>query len=124
MQTALGRSDWESEAYGKRFAITLYVMKNDDLIFPLSLGIDFMMSSGIILDFSKAVYTLPSKNGDEDRIYPFSSNEAPSLPHLLFYLAVPFLPNSTEYNQLVQQIVQAADTIHEYKTLLQRMMKE
>jgi len=103
-------------------------MKNDDQTFPLILGMDFMMSSGIILDFSKEVYILPAQNGCEVRSHAFCSNEAPSLPHLLFYLAVsldlvvPSLSQSTESNQLVQQLVQAADTSSENKAMLQRMI--
>lgn len=106
------------------------MMRNDDLTFPLILGMDFMRSSGIILDFSKEVYILPFKKGGEDRVHRFSSNGDPPLPHLLFYLAVfsdlvvPSLAHSTEANQLVQHLVQAADTSPENKSVLQRMMEE
>lgn len=124
VQTALGRSDWECEVFGQKFTVTLYVMKDSDLTFPLILGMDFLMSSEIVLDFSRSQYILPTASDGKDQVYPFVTKEVFCTPHLNFYLAVPLPPDTIETNQLIHKLVQAADTTTEYKGSLQGVMRE
>lgn len=58
--SSLGMWNCECEVQGRRYDLTLYVMKNEDLTVPIILGMDSLMSMGISLNFHKAQYTFPT----------------------------------------------------------------
>lgn len=73
---------------GRRYDLTLYVMKDEDLTVPIILGMDFLMSTGINLDFWKAQYTLPASNHCQEETFSFISFNSPNAL-LSFYLPLP-----------------------------------
>lgn len=68
------------------------------------------MFSGIILVFSRSQYILPTASNGKGQVYPFATKQLFCPPHLNIYLAVPLPPDTIETNQLIHQLVQAADT--------------
>lgn len=87
MQTAIGMSECECDLQGKQLKLTLYVMKDSDLTVPIILGMDFLIASGIVLDFKNTQYSLPSNDEDSVEIFPFYF-----LNHLLHLLCSSILP--------------------------------
>lgn len=111
--SALGVWKCECEVQGKRYDFTLYVMKDEDLTFPVILGMDFLISTGISLDFRKAQHTLPASNHCQAETFsfmPFNSHNA----LLSFYLALPLPEESHETQAFVHQLVTIADMSPEY----------
>ncbi len=94
--SALGMWNCECEVQGRRYDLPLYVMKDEDLTVPVILGMDFLMSTGISLDFSKAQYSLSASNHCQEETFsfmPFNFHNA----LLSFYLALP-LPEESWWN--------------------------
>lgn len=81
MQTAIGMSECECNLQGKQLKLTLYVMKDSDLTVLIILGMDFLISSGIVFDFKNAQYSLPSNDdGDSVEIFPLLFPESSPSP--------------------------------------------
>lgn len=101
--------------------LSLYIMRDVDLTVPIILGIDFLLESRMILDFSKAQYSLRTEEGtDEANFYhPLHHNVYPSLH---FYLAIPFSGGNYKSRQQIQQLAQAADTETHVKKQLEELL--
>ncbi len=116
-QTAIGKLGWECELHGRTLDLTLYIMRDADLTVPIILGMDFMLSSGIILDFRRSQYRLPSlKDADDDVTFPFLPQGSGSLVH--FYLALSTPSATAETLQSIHQLVQETDTKQWNKELM------
>lgn len=121
-QTALGKSDWECELQGKTFKLTLYVMRDSDLTVPVILGMDFLMTSGIILDFKNLQYNFPSKDDGTVQRFPLWSHES-SKSLLHFYLALPTPQMTVETLQSIDQLVLKSDSSEQFKNQLESLMR-
>ncbi len=121
--SALGMWNCECEVQGRRYDLTLYVMKDEDLTVPVILGMDFLMSTGISLDFSKAQYSLPASNHCQEETFsfmPFNFHNA----LLSFYLALPLPEESCETQTFVHQLITTAITSPEYQFRLKHLLRE
>lgn len=120
-QTAIGKVNWQCEIQGRRVDLTLFILKDTDLTVPILLGMDFLLATGIVLNFHKAQYILPSTEADdEDYSFPFLINDFP--PSVHFYLAVPPPHVAVVTLQTIQQLVQKADTQQSIKHDLENLM--
>ncbi len=71
-KTAIGKVEWGCEIQGQHMELTLFILNDTDLTVPIILGMDFLLTSGIKLDFQKAQHSLPSKEeADEENTFPF-----------------------------------------------------
>ncbi len=53
VQSALGKVVWRGTIHGHNYPLRAYVMKDCDLAFSVVLGLEFLRTSGIIIDFKK-----------------------------------------------------------------------
>lgn len=75
-QTALRKVNWRGEIQGLQVDLALFIMSDTDLTVPIILGMDFLLMTGIVLDFQKAQYVLPSAIGDKpDLSFLFLNND-------------------------------------------------
>lgn len=51
VQTTLGKIVWICTLHGHQYPFCAYVMKDQDLTLPVILGLEFLMDSGIQIDF-------------------------------------------------------------------------
>ncbi len=122
-QTAIGKVNWLCWIQGQQVDLTLFILKDTDLTVPIILGMDFLLTTGIVLDFRKALYTLPSKEDSaEDLSFPFVTKD--SCPTCHFYLALPPPPISDAALQTIHQLIQKADTQQQIKEKLKSLMLE
>ncbi len=121
-QTAVGKVNWKCEVQEQAVPLTLYIMRDIDLTVPVILGIDFLLESRMILDFSRAHYSLPTEEGTEGaNSFPFLHHNV--YPSLHFYFAITSPGCNNESRQQIQQLVQAADTeIHVRKQLKELLL--
>ncbi len=122
-QTALGKSDWECELQGKTFKLTLYVMRDSDLTVPIILGMDFLMTSGIILDFKNLQYFFSPKDDGIVQRFPLWSHES-SKTSLHFYLALSTPQMTVETLQSINQLVLKSDSTDQFKSQLESLMRK
>ncbi len=120
-QDAIGKLEWECELQGRKIDLTLYVMRDTDLTVPIILGMDFLLSSEIGLDFRRYQYHLPALEDDE-KVETFSllSQESGSTVH--FYLALSTPVSSDETLQSIHDLIQKADMNHHSKEVLRELM--
>ncbi len=59
-QTAIGKVKWKCEVHGQTVDLTFFIMRDADLTVPIILGMDFLLKTGMVLDFHKAQYSLPT----------------------------------------------------------------
>lgn len=121
-QTAIGKVEWRCEIQGQPVKLTLFILNDADLTVPIILGMDFLLTSGIKLDFQKVQYSLPSKENTEENTYPFLTNECHSTVN--FYLALPTPTISEETLHSIRQLRQQADTSERFKGQLEDLMLE
>ncbi len=70
-QAATGKVTWHCKVQGQQFTLTLFILRDRDLTELVILGMDFLLHSGIVLDFSKAQYGLPSVSSqDVNQFFP------------------------------------------------------
>lgn len=121
-QTAIGKVEWNCEIQGQQMKLTLFILNDEDLTVPIILGMDFLLTSGIKLDFQRTQYSLPSKENNEEITYPFLINKCYSTVN--FYLALPTTTISDETLHSIRQLTQQADTSEQYKGQLEDLMLE
>ncbi|XP_067301623.1 uncharacterized protein [Pseudorasbora parva] len=122
-QTAIGKVEWSCEIQGQHMKIVLFILNDADLTVPIILGMDFLLASGIRLDFQKAQYSLPIKEETvEGKTYSFLTNECHSTVN--FYLALPTPTMSDETLHAIHQLTQQADTGEQFKGRLKDLMLE
>ncbi|KAL6487683.1 hypothetical protein MHYP_G00043090 [Metynnis hypsauchen] len=78
-QRAKGRVDVECRLHGSEFRHPFYVLANQDLAFPIILGLDFLRATGITLDFLHSTYVMPTCNGS----FPFLAEEQDQIRNLV-----------------------------------------
>lgn len=120
-QTAVGKVNWKCEVQEQVVPLSLYIMRDIDLTVPIILGIDFLLESRMILDFSKAQYSLPTEERIEEvQFFPFLQHNV--YPSLHFYLAISSPGGNNESRQQIQQLSQAADTENHAKKQLEELL--
>lgn len=108
-QTAVGKVVWKSKVQGRPIELTLYIMNDTDLTVPIILGMDFLLKSGMVLDFNNAQYSFPPVEDAEAPVtFPFLPQDIHST--INFYLAMPLQPCSDEVFQSIHQLSEKADT--------------
>lgn len=76
--SALGWWNCEWEWQGRKYSLSLHVMKDEDLTVPIILCMDFIVLTGINQNFCKAQYTLPdltTKIGHIDTELHYNHNQ-------------------------------------------------
>lgn len=58
--------NWKCEVQEQAVPLTIYIMWDIDLTVQVILGIVFPLKSRMILDFSRAHYSLPTEEGNEE----------------------------------------------------------
>ncbi|XP_047663303.1 uncharacterized protein LOC125140072 [Tachysurus fulvidraco] len=121
-QEAIGKVVWECELQEKKMDVTLYIMRDTNLTVPLILGMDFLWSSGIVLDFRRSQYRLTrsEESGDEEVTFPLMIPE--SCASLHFYLAIPLPRVSEDTQQSIRDLVIKTNTNQQNKSLLEELM--
>ncbi len=122
-QTAIGKVNWLCWIQGQQVDLTLLILKDTDLTVPIILGMYFLLTTGIVLDFRKALYTLPStEDSAEELSFPFITKDSCPTGH--FCLALPPPPISDAALQTIHQLIQKADTQQQIKEKLKSLMLE
>lgn len=67
IQHAIGKASLQCIVHNQVHPFRVFVMRNQDLTFPLIFGLEFLSVSGMNLDFSAAFYVLPG----EEELHPF-----------------------------------------------------
>lgn len=112
---------WKSKVQGRPIVLTLYIMNDTDLTVPIILGMDFLLKSGIILDFNEVRYSFPPIEGaDAPFTFPFLHQDIHSSVH--FYLALPLTSCSDEVFQSIHQLTEQADTDTQTQQELENLM--
>ncbi len=124
MQTAIGMSECECDLQGKQLKLTLYVMKDSDLTVPIILGMDFLIASGIVLDFKNTQYSFPSNDEDSVEIFPLLFPESSPPPSVQFYLALPIPNISEELSQSIRQLTMSTESTDQFKPQLENLMRD
>ncbi len=82
---------------------------------------DFLLKSGMILDFNEARYTFPPLEGAEAPFtFPFLHQDIHSSVH--FYLALPLTSCNDEVFQSIHQLTEQADTDMQTQQELENLM--
>lgn len=120
-QTAVGKVVWKSKVQGCPIELTLYIMNDADLTVPIILGMDFLLKSGMVLDFNNAQYSFPPVEDAEAPVtFPFLPQDIHST--INFYLAIPLQPCSDEVFQSICQLSEKADTDVQTQQELENLM--
>lgn len=120
-QTARGKVKWKCEVQGQSVDRTLFVMQDSDLPVPIILGMDFLLKTGMVLDFQKAQYSLPIAEGAmKANYFPFLHHDIHPTMH--FYLAIASPTCSDETRQNIHQLALAANTDQRIRTELESLM--
>lgn len=48
---AVGKVQWQCEIQGQGVALTIFILRDRDLSVPIILGMDFLVKTGVVLDF-------------------------------------------------------------------------
>ncbi len=124
IHSSIGMSNWECELQGQKLKLTLYVLRDSDLTVPIILGMDFLTSAGIMLDFRKAQYGILSQEENKSELFPFLPAKSFSNFLVSFYLALPSGEVSSEVSLAIQQLALKADTTSEFQSHLEKLMSE
>lgn len=120
-QTAVGKVVWKSEVQGRPIELTLYIMNDTDLTVPIILGMDFLLKSGMVLNFNNAQYGFsPIEGAETPDFFPFFHQDIHST--INFYLAIPLQPCSDEVLHSIHQLSEKADTDMQTQQELENLM--
>ncbi len=89
IQRALGEVTWECTLQG--CTVRLFILKDEDLAFPLILGLEFLVSFRVKLDFDTSTYSLPEQ---KETLHPLSCYD--QLPSVNIYCALPIVQVSSD----------------------------
>ncbi|KAL6487671.1 hypothetical protein MHYP_G00042970 [Metynnis hypsauchen] len=122
-QRAKGRVDLECRLHDSKFCHPFYVMANQDLAFPIILGLDFLRTTGLTLDFLHSTYVMPTCDGS----FPFLTEEQVKPgdgEKILLYLAQDIMPPSNpELQDQIRNLVVGADVgVHDKQKLQQLLI--
>ncbi len=120
-QAATGMVTWHCKVQAQQFTLTLFILRDRDLTVPVILGMDFLLHSGIVLDFSKAQYGLPSVSSqDVNQFFPFMTQDSSS--SVYFYLAIPTPTMDDMVLESIQRLTLEAETTPLYKEKLEQLL--
>ncbi len=98
-------------------------MRDSDLTVPIILGMDSLMTSGIILDFMNLQYCFSPKDDGIVQRFLLWSHES-SKTSLQFYLALPTPQMTVETLQSINQLVLKSDSTVQFKSQLENLMRK
>ncbi|GAA6081795.1 uncharacterized protein LOC125141175 [Tachysurus ichikawai] len=97
-------------------------MRDTNLTVPLILGMDFLWSSGIVLDLRRSQYRLTRSEEGDDKEVTFPLMIPGSCASLHFYLAIPLPGFSEDTQRSIHDLVIKANTNQQNKSLLEEWM--
>ncbi|KAI4877208.1 hypothetical protein NFI96_028664, partial [Prochilodus magdalenae] len=116
-QEAKGKVELECYLHGQNYHHSFYVMSNQDLAFPAILGLDFLRSVGMVLDFQHNSYILPHAG-----CFVFGQ-DIKHMAHNNLYLAIDAMyQEDPEMQNQIKELVQNADVGHEDKQKLYNLL--
>lgn len=117
VQAALGKVIWVCSLNGYTYPLRLFIMRDQDLTFPLILGLEFLILVGIKLDFNTATYSLPE---GEELTQLFSYH--PLSPSITLHMALPTVPISSTAITAIKNLVTLADASWTEKRQLESLL--
>ncbi|KAL6478670.1 hypothetical protein MHYP_G00121030 [Metynnis hypsauchen] len=108
MQSALGMVKWDCRFHDRELNLKLYVLDNRDLAFPLLLGMDFLHSAGVTINFQQSSYQLPDAEG-LSQVYSFGKLPTSLKDILQLYMAQSLLSVSQQTLQHLDLLRDRAD---------------
>jgi len=117
VQSALGKIAWQSTIHGHNYPLRAYVMRDCDLTFSIVLGLEFLKTSGFLIDFKSSTYTLPEEC---DTIRTFTTS-SPS-PTVSLHLALPLVPTTSTRLTTIKELVDQADASKAQRHQLEGLM--
>ncbi len=119
-QRTQGKVLWECEIYGVKFAVTFYVMNDEDLAVPVILGLDFLKEAEVTIDFNSSHVYFPDSNTS----HPICFNEPHENAAIQFYAAqggVELISNEEDL-KLSDQAVKKSHASPKVKAQLKSLM--
>lgn len=111
--------NWEVQS--RLVECTLYIMNDTNLTVPIILGMDFLLKSGMVLDFNNAQCGFsPIEASETSVFFPFLHQDINYT--INFYLAVPLHPCSDEVRHSIHQLSEKADTDMQTQQELENLM--
>ncbi len=117
VQSALGKVVWQGTTHGHNYPLRAYVMRDCDLAFSVVLGLEFLRTSGIIIDFKNSTYSLP----EEGDVVHFFTTSSPS-PTVSLHLALPLVLTAPTTLTTIKELVGRADASKAQKRQLEGLM--
>ncbi len=117
VQSALGKVVWQGTTHGHNYPLRAYVMRDCDLAFSVVLGLEFLRTSGIIIDFKNSTYSLP----EEGDVVHFFTTFSPS-PTVSLHLALPLVLTAPTTLTTIKELVGRADASKAQKRQLEGLM--
>ncbi len=117
VQSALGKVVWQGTTHGHNYPLRAYVMRDCDLAFSVVLGLEFLRTSGIIIDFKNSTYSLP----EEGDVVHFFTTSSPS-PTVSLHLALPLVLTASTTLTTIKELVGRADASKAQKRQLEGLM--
>lgn len=123
-QAAVGKVIWMSKVHDVPVEVEFYIMNDSDLAVPAILGMDFLLKSGMIIDFQHAQYTFPAQGDTVVAVtHPFSWQDTFPMIHTVhFYLALFLSPCNEEVLQSIRSLTAKADTSTQVQIQLEGLM--
>ncbi|XP_043081705.1 uncharacterized protein LOC122329503 [Puntigrus tetrazona] len=117
IQRALGEVTWDCTLQECTNPLRLFVMRDEDLAFPLILGLEFLVINRVKLDFDTSTYSLP---GQKEILHPFSCYDQP--PSVNVHCALPLRQASSDTITVVKDLVGLADVSQTEKYHLEELL--
>ncbi|KAK9981899.1 hypothetical protein ABG768_001422 [Culter alburnus] len=119
VQTALGKVIWNCTLHGHQYPFSAFVMKDQDLTLPVILGLEFLMDSGIQIDFKDRTYVLSEEIEVKHPFLLYTSSAAISL-----HLALPLVQVPSSTLATIKDLVSRAEVNRTQKCQLEALMLE
>lgn len=117
IQRALGEVTWECALQGCTNPLRLFIMRDEDLAFQLILGLEFLVTCRVKLDFDSSTYSLP---GEIETVHPFSCYDQP--PSVNIHCALPIVQVSSDTTAAIKDLVGLGDTSRTEKRHLEGLL--
>lgn len=116
VQRALGEVSWECTLQDNTCPVRLFIMRNQDLSFPLILGLDFLVSVGLKLDFNSFSYSFPG----QETAQSFSCYLQPA--SVIIHCALSTIQVSENTITIIKDLVSQADISRSEKRQLEGIL--